>query len=104
MPAQEVEVEFREYTRSYGVGCRGGVIGLAIAWRAARDGWAVRLYDPSIGSGASWVAGGMLAPLSEGWPGEETALTIGAASLERWPTFGEELGNSGNRSSPRTAR
>lgn len=73
----------------------GGVIGLAIAWRAARDGWAVRLYDPSIGSGASWVAGGMLAPLSEGWPGEETALTIGAASLERWPTFDEELGKFG---------
>lgn len=73
----------------------GGVIGLAIAWRAARDGWSVRLYDPSIGSGASWVAGGMLAPLSEGWPGEETALTVGAASLERWPTFGEELGKFG---------
>lgn len=73
----------------------GGVIGLAIAWRAARDGWSVRLYDPSIGSGASWVAGGMLAPLSEGWPGEETALTVGAASLGRWPTFGEELGKFG---------
>lgn len=73
----------------------GGVIGLAIAWRAARDGWSVRLYDPSIGSGASWVAGGMLAPLSEGWPGEETALTVGAASLERWPAFGEELGKFG---------
>lgn len=73
----------------------GGVIGLAIAWRAARDGWSVRLYDPSIGSGASWVAGGMLAPLSEGWPGEETALTVGASSLERWPAFGEELGKFG---------
>ncbi|MGC0365615.1 glycine oxidase [Rhodococcus sp. 27YEA15] len=69
----------------------GGVIGLAVAWRAARDGWVVRLYDPALGSGASWVAGGMLAPLSEGWPGEETALAVGAASLQRWPDFGAEL-------------
>lgn len=69
----------------------GGVIGLSIAWRAARNGWSVRLYDPSIGSGASWVAGGMLAPLSEGWPGEESVLELGSASLDRWPEFGKEL-------------
>lgn len=69
----------------------GGVIGLSVAWRAARSGWDVRLYDPAVGSGASWVAGGMLAPLSEGWPGEESALELGAASLDRWPEFGREL-------------
>ncbi|MEV0947931.1 glycine oxidase ThiO [Rhodococcus sp. NPDC049939] len=69
----------------------GGVIGLSIAWRAARSGWSVRLYDPSIGSGASWAAGGMIAPLSEGWPGEESALELGSASLDRWPEFGKEL-------------
>lgn len=74
----------------------GGVIGLATAWRAARAGWSVRLYDPASGSGASWVAGGMLGPLSEGWPGEETALTIGAASLQRWPDFGAELAAFGH--------
>ncbi|MDI9916162.1 glycine oxidase ThiO [Rhodococcus sp. IEGM 1379] len=77
-------------TRSVAV-VGGGVIGLSIAWHAARDGWAVQLYDPAVGTGASWVAGGMLAPLSEGWPGEETALTIGAASLARWPEFGARL-------------
>ncbi|WP_305092617.1 glycine oxidase ThiO [Prescottella sp. R16] len=69
----------------------GGVVGLSVAWRAAGRGWTVTLYDPAIGSGASWVAGGMLAPLSEGWPGEEAALAFGAASLQRWPDFGGEL-------------
>ncbi|PTR31086.1 glycine oxidase [Rhodococcus sp. OK519] len=77
-------------TRSVSV-VGGGVIGLSIAWRAAQHGWAVTLYDPAPGSGASWVAGGMLAPLSEGWPGEEMALALGAASLQRWPDFGAEL-------------
>lgn len=72
----------------------GGVIGLSIAWRAARSGWAVTLYDPEIGSGASWVAGGMLAPLSEGWPGEDDLLAVGSASLDRWPDFGAELERS----------
>ncbi|MFF0817370.1 glycine oxidase ThiO [Rhodococcus sp. NPDC003318] len=69
----------------------GGVIGLAVAWRAARSGWAATVYDPRVGSGASWVAGGMLAPLSEGWPGEDDVLAVGAASLDRWPEFGTEL-------------
>ncbi|MGW5076620.1 glycine oxidase ThiO [Rhodococcus sp. NPDC004095] len=69
----------------------GGVIGLSIAWRAARSGWAVTLHDPAVGSGASWVAGGMLAPLSEGWPGEDEVLAAGAASLDRWPGFGSQL-------------
>ena len=34
--------------------------------------------------GASWVAGGMLAPHSEGWPGEERQLRVGLASLALW--------------------
>ena len=34
--------------------------------------------------GASWVAGGMLAPHSEGWPGEERLLRLGLASLALW--------------------
>ena len=34
----------------------GGVIGLSVAWRAAESGWAVTLFDPAVGSGASWVA------------------------------------------------
>ncbi|MFI6871419.1 glycine oxidase ThiO [Nocardia sp. NPDC050406] len=69
----------------------GGVIGLSVAWRAAETGWAVTVYDPAVGTGASWVAGGMLAPLSEGWPGEDAALVFGAASLARWPEFANRL-------------
>lgn len=69
----------------------GGVIGLSVAWRAAQQGWSVRSYDAASGTGASWVAGGMLAPLSEGWPGEEKVLGLGAASLNLWPDFGKEL-------------
>ncbi|MBM7459630.1 glycine oxidase ThiO [Rhodococcus coprophilus] len=65
----------------------GGVIGLSIAWRAARSGYSVTVHDPDPGAGASWVAGGMLAPLSEGWPGEGHVLELGAASLHRWPGF-----------------
>ncbi|SDI78553.1 glycine oxidase [Rhodococcus triatomae] len=69
----------------------GGVIGTAIAWQAARRGWRVRLHDPHFASGASWVAGGMLAPLSEGWPGEQDVLALGVASLDRWSDFGGTL-------------
>ncbi|MGV0643527.1 glycine oxidase ThiO [Mycolicibacterium sp. XJ2546] len=61
----------------------GGVIGLSVARRAALDGWAVRVHR-SDGRGASWVAGGMLAPHSEGWPGEDELLRLGLESLELW--------------------
>ncbi|MGE0215485.1 glycine oxidase ThiO [Mycolicibacterium sp.] len=61
----------------------GGVIGLAVARRAALDGWTVRVHRTDE-PGASWVAGGMLAPHSEGWPGEERLLALGLASLRLW--------------------
>ena len=65
----------------------GGVIGLSVARRAARDGWSVRLHSTGV-AGASWVAGGMLAPHSEGWPGEEELLAIGLESLALWRAYG----------------
>ncbi|WP_019970365.1 glycine oxidase ThiO [Mycobacterium sp. 141] len=61
----------------------GGVIGLSVARRAALDGWSVTLHA-STERGASWVAGGMIAPHSEGWPGEERLLQIGLESLRLW--------------------
>lgn len=61
----------------------GGVIGLSVARRAAQAGWSVRVHRTGE-HGASWVAGGMLAPHSEGWPGEEQLLRIGLASLRLW--------------------
>ena len=62
----------------------GGVIGLSVARRAARDGWSVRVHRTPGQPGSSWVAGGMLAPHSEAWPGEERLLTIGLESLRLW--------------------
>lgn len=64
----------------------GGVIGLSVARRAARAGWTVRVHR-SGEHGASWVAGGMLAPHSEGWPGEEQQLRLGLESLRLWSDF-----------------
>ena len=61
----------------------GGVIGLSVARRAALDGWPVCVYRGTE-PGASWVAGGMLAPHSEGWPREERLLRLGLASLALW--------------------
>jgi len=66
-----------------------GAVGAAAAWAAARERLAgeVVLVDPDPGSGASRVAGGMLAPITEAWPGEQEVLELGAASLARWPAF-----------------
>jgi glycine oxidase len=73
----------------------GGVIGLSAAWRAAARGHRVTVFDPSPGRGASWVAGGMLAPVTEAWPGEEDVLRLGEASLRRWPAFARDLAAEG---------
>lgn len=61
----------------------GGVIGLSVARRAAQADWSVRVHR-SGQQGASWVAAGMLAPHSEGWPGEEQLLQLGLESLRLW--------------------
>ncbi|MCP2260601.1 glycine oxidase [Streptoalloteichus tenebrarius] len=70
----------------------GGVVGLSAAWLAASSGFAVTLVDPCPArGGASWVAGGMLAPVTEAWPGEEAVLALGSDSLARWPDFAARL-------------
>lgn len=61
----------------------GGVIGLSVARRAAQAGLSVTVHR-TRDRGASWVAGGMLAPHSEGWPGEERLLRLGLESLRLW--------------------
>ncbi len=70
----------------------GGVIGLSAAWYAARAGYAVEVVDPGSPHGGSWVAGGMLAPITEAWPGDEDVLALGVESLELWPEFARSLG------------
>jgi glycine oxidase len=75
----------------------GGVVGLSVSWAAATAGHQVVLIDAAPGSGASWVAGGMLAPATEAWPGEEHLLALGSASLARWPDFAARLDKPGLR-------
>ena len=65
----------------------GGVIGLSVARRAARAGWTVRVHRTGE-HGASWVAGGMITPHSEAWPGEDRLLRLGLRSLELWRATG----------------
>lgn len=72
-----------------------GVIGLACAWRAAAAGFAVTVHDGAPATGASHVAGGMLAPVTEAKPGEDELLTMGSASLLRWPDFAADLAAAG---------
>ncbi|MEW9527938.1 glycine oxidase ThiO [Microbispora sp. NPDC049125] len=69
----------------------GGVVGLAVAWRAARAGLSVAVVDPAPGSGASHASAGMLAPVSEVTYTEEPLLRLGLASLAAWPAFRAEL-------------
>lgn len=76
----------------------GSVIGLTIAFRAARAGFAVTVFDPDDSGpaglprySAAWVAGGMLAPYSEAWPGEPEALHLGLEALAAWPGLLDDL-------------
>ena len=70
----------------------GGVIGLAIAWRVAQRGHSVRLYERGeLGGGASHVAAGMIAPVTEADPGELALLELGLRSAGMWPAFAAQL-------------
>jgi glycine oxidase len=74
----------------------GGVIGTAIAWRAALAGLDVVVVDPDAGDpdhgrAASLVAAGMLAPASESLFGEGDLLRLNLLALRRFPDFAAEL-------------
>ncbi|HJQ02137.1 MAG TPA: glycine oxidase ThiO [Jatrophihabitans sp.] len=69
----------------------GGVIGLAAGYRLAGAGHQVRLVDASAGRGASWVAAGMLAPVSEAGFGEDELTRLNLAAVEAFVRFAEEL-------------
>jgi glycine oxidase len=68
-----------------------GSIGLAVAWRAAQDGAEVVVFDREPGSGASRVAAGMIAPVTESHYGEAALTPFMAASADAWPDFTREL-------------
>jgi len=70
----------------------GGVIGLAVAWRAAGRGHRVCVLERGeLGAGASHVAAGMLAPVTEADAGELALLALGLRSARAWPRFAAEL-------------
>ncbi|HEU0100885.1 MAG TPA: glycine oxidase ThiO [Mycobacteriales bacterium] len=69
----------------------GGLIGLAVAWRAALAGLDVTVVDDAPGTGSSRAAAGMLAPVTEAAYGEQRLLALQRASLERYPSFVAEL-------------
>jgi glycine oxidase len=80
-----------------------GIVGAAVAWRAARAGLRVTVLDPAPGDGATRAAAGMLAPVSETWFGEEPAVRLGLAGSAAWPAFAAELaGETGLEPSLRT--
>jgi glycine oxidase len=70
----------------------GGAIGLSIAWRAAQRGHSVCVLERGeLGAGASHVAAGMLAPVTEADAGELALLELGLRSARAWPAFADEL-------------
>jgi glycine oxidase len=81
----------------------GGVIGTAIAWRAAIAGRSVTLIDPDTDDKASLVAAGMLGPVSESVFGERDLLALNLHAIDRFPSFNAELeAASGHRTGLRT--
>ncbi|HWT91824.1 MAG TPA: glycine oxidase ThiO [Solirubrobacteraceae bacterium] len=71
----------------------GGLIGLAIADRAARAGLKTLLFEREahLGLGASFYAAGMLAPVSEAEIGHADLLEDGLTAAAAWPAFAKEL-------------
>jgi glycine oxidase len=68
-----------------------GVIGLAVAWQAARAGMTVTVVDPRPGRAASWAAAGMLAPVGEAHFGEDALTSLNLAAARAWPDFARTL-------------
>jgi len=69
-----------------------GVIGLASAWRAAQRGFRTLVVDAAEpGKGATGVAAGMLAPVTEAAFGEEELLALNLESARRYRDFVAEL-------------
>ena len=72
----------------------GGLLGRCLAWRAAKAGARVVLYDAAGRHGegsAAWVAGGMIAPTSEGIDADAQIESMGRHSLAIWPKWLAEL-------------
>jgi glycine oxidase len=70
----------------------GGVIGLAVGWRAAQRGLRVSLLERGEpGAATSRVAAGMIAPIAEAAPREQALLGLALRSAHDYPSFVAEL-------------
>lgn len=72
----------------------GGLLGRCLAWRAAKTGARVALYEAGGRQGdgsAAWVAGGMIAPISETVDAAGQIEAMGRHSLAVWPRWLAEL-------------
>jgi glycine oxidase len=72
----------------------GGIIGMAIAWRARQRGMSTTVLErDAAGQGTSRVAAGMLAPVVEVEFGEagRRLLDLGLRSAQLWPAFASEM-------------
>lgn len=77
----------------------GGVIGLTTAWELSRNGHEVTVVSPTPGlDGASWVAAGMLAPVTEAQFGESALTALLLEGAGRWPAFAGALEAASGRS------
>lgn len=69
-----------------------GVIGLACAWRLRQRGLSVAVLESDqAGAKASYVAAGMLAPITEVEFGEAALMNLNLASARIYPAFAAEL-------------
>jgi glycine oxidase len=84
------------YSRSFDVAVvGGGVVGLAVAWRAAQRGLRVVVLERGqLGGGTSRVAAGMIAPIAEAVPIEQPLLRLALRSARLYPRFAEELASA----------
>lgn len=72
----------------------GGLLGRLLAWRTARSGMRVELYEAGSRLGeesAAWAAAGMVAPASEALDASPAIIAMGRRSLELWPELLKEL-------------
>jgi glycine oxidase len=91
MPAEEPSLS--NSSRSFDVAVvGGGVVGLAVAWGAAKRGLSVTVLERGeLGGGTSRVAAGMIAPIAEAVPVEQPLLRLALASARRYRDFAAEL-------------
>lgn len=66
----------------------GGVVGLSVAWRLARESLPVVIFETGqTGRGAGRVAAGMVAPISEYGFEDDVFLELGAESFRLYPEY-----------------